>query len=85
MGWHSDNEPELGTDPVIASVSLGARRRFSMRHRNTRQRWSTELGDGDLLIMAGSTQRYWQHQVAKTRRRVGQRINLTFRLIHGRG
>ena len=85
MGWHSDNEPELGVDPLIASVSLGEARRFRMRHRYTRATWSADLGNGDLLIMAGATQRFWQHQITKTTRDVGERINLTFRLIHTSG
>jgi alkylated DNA repair dioxygenase AlkB len=81
MGWHSDDEAELGPEPVIASLSLGATRRFQLRHRNRDERHELELSSGNLLVMAGSTQRYWQHQIPKTRRPVGPRINLTFRRI----
>lgn len=81
MGWHSDDEAELGPEPVIASLSLGATRRFQLRHRYRDERGQLELTSGSLLIMAGSTQQYWQHQVPKTRRPVGPRINLTFRRI----
>lgn len=82
MGWHSDDEPELGPEPVIASLSLGATRRFQLRHRTRRnERCELELTNGSLLVMAGSTQQFWQHQVSKTRRPVGPRINLTFRRI----
>lgn len=83
MGWHSDDEPELGPEPVIASLSLGATRRFQLRHKSRRdlQTVTLELGDGDLLVMAGTTQCHWQHQIPKTRKPVGPRINLTFRLV----
>ena len=82
MGWHSDDEPELGPTPVIASVSLGATRRFCLRHkgRKTLKR-DLDLGHGSLLLMAGTTQRYWLHAVPKTSRTVGPRINLTFRQV----
>lgn len=79
MGYHSDDEPELGPQPVIASISLGARRRFALRHRETRQRWTWELGDGDLLVMSGESQSDYAHAVPKTSRPVGPRMNLTFR------
>lgn len=79
MGYHSDDEPELGERPVIASLSLGARRRFAVRHRVSRERWTFDLGAGDLLIMRGESQRDYAHGVAKTSRAVGQRMNLTFR------
>lgn len=82
MGWHADDEASLGPQPVIASLSLGAVRRFSLRHR--RRELPTRhlmLGHGDLLIMAGETQRHWLHAVPKTRRPVGARINLTFRTV----
>jgi alkylated DNA repair dioxygenase AlkB len=83
MGWHSDDEPELGPSPVIASVSFGATRRFVLKHKynKTLETISMELTDGSLLLMQGTTQHFWQHQVPKTRRVVGQRINLTFRTI----
>jgi len=82
MGWHADDEAELGRDPVIASVSLGATRRFRMRHRRRRDLTvDLDLEHGSLLVMAGSTQHHWVHAVPKTRRPVGERINLTFRAI----
>lgn len=84
MGWHSDDEPELGERPVIASVSLGATRRFRMRHRRRRSEPAAlELDHGSLLVMEGDTQANWQHTVPKTRRAVGLRLNLTFRWIEG--
>jgi len=82
MGWHSDDEPELGRDPVIASVSLGAPRRFCLRHRRRKdQRLDVSLGPGSLLLMAGATQHHWVHAVPKTALPVGPRVNLTFRQI----
>ena len=79
MGYHSDDEPELGPRPVIASASLGARRRFALRHRETRRRWTWELGAGDLLLMRDDSQSDYAHAVPKTARDVGPRMNLTFR------
>lgn len=84
MGWHSDNEPELGPTPTIASLSLGARRTFVLRHRTSRQRWSWALGEGDLLVMRGDSQAAYAHAVPKTARPVGPRMNLTFRAFHPR-
>lgn len=81
MGYHSDDEPELGPEPVIASISLGARRRFVLRHRITRDRWAWDLGDGDLLVMRAESQSAYAHAVPKTARPVGPRMNLTFRLF----
>jgi alkylated DNA repair dioxygenase AlkB len=82
MGWHADDEPELGRDPVVASVSLGATRRFRMRHRRRRALTvDLDLGHGSLLVMEGSTQHHWVHAVPKTARPVGERINLTFRRV----
>jgi alkylated DNA repair dioxygenase AlkB len=82
MGWHADDEPELGHDPVIASVSLGASRRFCMRHRRRKdQKLDLSLPNGSLLLMSGATQRYWVHAVPKTAVPVGKRINLTFRQV----
>jgi alkylated DNA repair dioxygenase AlkB len=82
MGWHADDEPELGPDPVIASVSFGATRRFRLRHRRNRAEPVTlPLEHGSLLLMAGATQRHWLHAVPKTVVPVGERINLTFRRI----
>ena len=83
MGWHSDDEAELGAQPVIASLSLGASRRFKLRHKFApqKQALSITLGDGDLLVMAGAMQENWQHSVPKETHKQGARINLTFRLI----
>jgi alkylated DNA repair dioxygenase AlkB len=82
MGWHSDDEAELGANPLIASLNLGGTRRFDLRRKGgSRIEHSLELAHGSLLVMAGSTQHYWQHQVAKTRRPCAPRLNLTFRLI----
>jgi alkylated DNA repair dioxygenase AlkB len=82
MGWHADDEPELGRNPVIASVSLGATRRFKLRHRRHRDVTATlELAHGDVLLMAGTTQHAYVHAVPKTARVVGERINLTLRRI----
>ncbi|HSU35143.1 MAG TPA: alpha-ketoglutarate-dependent dioxygenase AlkB [Propionibacteriaceae bacterium] len=79
MGYHSDDEPELGPEPTIASVSLGAGRRFVLRHRVTRERWTWELGAGDLLVMRRESQRDYAHAIPKTNRPIGPRMNLTFR------
>lgn len=81
MGWHQDNEPELGYLPLIASVSLGQERRFVLRHLASKQKVEFLLRSGSLLIMAGTTQRYWQHSVPRSRRPMQARINLTFRQI----
>jgi alkylated DNA repair dioxygenase AlkB len=83
VGWHSDAEPELGRNPVIASVSLGASRQFMLRHNKRRLQMALELDSGSVLIMAGSTQHHWRHQLPKSRQAVGPRINLTFRQIQG--
>ena len=79
MGWHVDDEPEMG--PVIGSLSLGATRKFRIRHNETRETRTFPVGHGTLIIMAGTMQNYWQHEVPKTKRLVGERINLTFRAI----
>ena len=83
MGWHSDDEPELGPNPSIGSVSFGSLRRFHFRHKFDKQQEKIriDLGHGSLLWMKGSTQHNWQHSISKTRRKVGPRINLTFRRI----
>ena len=81
-GWHSDDEKELGQDPVIASVSLGAKRRFQLRHKKDKSlRTTIELEHGSLLLMKGPTQHNWQHQLPKSKRIMEPRINLTFRII----
>lgn len=81
MGWHSDNEPELGFQPTIASISLGEKRKFLMKHKKLACRWDKWLTHGSALIMAGETQRYWRHSIPKTKTHQGERINLTFRRI----
>ena len=84
MGLHSDNEKELGAHPVIASVSLGAARRFVLRHkRKGVPPVSIELPGGSLLVMAGTAQAFWKHEVPKDPRATRPRINLTFRRILG--
>lgn len=81
-GWHSDDEIALGQNPVIASISLGAKRPFKLRPKNNKgavkKIW---LEHGSLLLMAGATQHYWQHQLPKTRVVNQPRINITFRVI----
>lgn len=84
VGFHADDEPELGPERdniLIASLSLGASRRFVLKHRRSAARHCYELGEGALLIMSGRTQLDWVHALPKTRRPVGERINLTFRII----
>jgi alkylated DNA repair dioxygenase AlkB len=84
MGWHSDDEAELGSSPVIASLSLGATRRFLLRHRrDPEQKLALDLSHGSLLVMAGATQRNYRHALPRTARPIGERINLTFRKICG--
>jgi len=84
MGWHSDDEPELGRNPVIASASFGAGRRFLMQHKKRRLRVEWRLEDGDVLVLGGPTQHCWRHHVPKMRQPTGARINLTFRAIRVR-
>ncbi len=82
MGWHSDDEPELGTAPHIASISLGAARKLYFRTvQKPHERASVVLEAGSLLLMQGDSQQRWQHQIAKSRRVQTGRINLTFRQI----
>ena len=83
MGYHADDEPELGATPVIASLSLGASRRFILKHRfkKTLPTLKLDLSPGSLLVMSGNTQQYWVHGISKTRRHVKSRINLTFRWV----
>ena len=82
MGWHSDDERELGAAPVIASVSLGATRRFVLKHRrDPDQKLAIELPHGSLLVMSGATQRNYRHALPRTAKVVAARINLTFRCI----
>ena len=82
VGWHSDDEPELGRDPVIASVSFGAVRPFEFKHKdNIDQRLSVDLTPGSLLLMRGTTQQFWKHRIPRLKTPCGARINLTFRNI----
>lgn len=81
MGWHADDEPELGPEPVIASVSLGAERRFVLKRRQDGKRVELTPAHGSLLVMFGQVQQHWLHQVPRTRKPVAARINLTFRKI----
>ncbi|MDI1318475.1 alpha-ketoglutarate-dependent dioxygenase AlkB [Flavobacterium sp.] len=81
-GWHADNEKELGTNPVIASVSFGAERSFHLQHNTIKeQKLKINLEHGSLLLMKGTTQHFWKHQIPKTAKPIGSRINLTFRSI----
>jgi alkylated DNA repair dioxygenase AlkB len=81
-GWHADNEKELGTNPVIASVSFGEARPFHFKHRTLKeQRHKLILDHGSLLLMKGEMQHHWLHQIAKTKKNINPRINLTFRAL----
>ncbi|MEQ3718852.1 MAG: alpha-ketoglutarate-dependent dioxygenase AlkB [Glaciecola sp.] len=81
MGMHSDNEPELGLSPTIVSVSLGETRNFDFKHRVSGEKYRLPLSHGSVLVMSGSTQKYWLHGIAKTKKSQQARINLTFRQI----
>ncbi|CAD5983758.1 alpha-ketoglutarate-dependent dioxygenase AlkB [Planktothrix agardhii 1029] len=82
VSWHSDDEPELGENPIIASVSFGAVRRFSLKYKLSKSyKIDIDLPNGSLLLMKGETQHFWQHQITKTSKSVQPRINLTFRVI----
>jgi alkylated DNA repair dioxygenase AlkB len=82
VSWHSDDEPELGMNPVIASVSFGATRPFQFKHKhNPDLRLSLDLTPGSLLLMRGTTQAYWKHQIPKSKVPCRARINLTFRTM----
>jgi alkylated DNA repair dioxygenase AlkB len=80
-GWHADNERELGKNPIIASLSLGATRRFDLKHNTTGERKQLMLTHGSLLIMGGSMQHHWKHCIAKSTKIIEPRINLTFRKL----
>jgi alkylated DNA repair dioxygenase AlkB len=81
-GWHADNEKELGSNPVIASVSFGAERIFQLKHNSiSGLKQNIILEHGSLLLMKGTTQHFWKHQIPKTSKPIGPRINLTFRVI----
>ena len=81
-GWHADNEKELGSNPVIASVSFGSERIFQLKHNSiSGLKQNIILEHGSLLLMKGTTQHFWKHQIPKTSKTIGPRINLTFRVI----
>ncbi|MFT6371178.1 MAG: alkylated DNA repair dioxygenase AlkB [Maribacter sp.] len=81
-GWHADNEKELGQNPVIASISLGTPRYFHIKHNTmVDAKHKMLLGHGSLLLMMGETQHFWKHQIPKTSKPIGERINLTFRVV----
>lgn len=81
-GWHADNEKELGKRPIIASISFGVNRSFHLKHKTKKEsKHKLNLEHGSLLIMKGATQENWLHQIPKTKKEVGERINLTFRII----
>jgi alkylated DNA repair dioxygenase AlkB len=82
MGLHADDEPELGVEPIIASVSFGGERNFRLRHRQSKDLQQISLATGSLLVMSGLSQECWMHDVPKTKKFVEPRINLTFRYIH---
>lgn len=83
MGWHADDEQELGPNPVIASMNFGATRRFLLRYKTDHHlKYEIALQHGSLLIMKGTLQQYWEHQVPKTAIQLSGRVNLTFRFIH---
>ena len=84
VAWHSDDEKELGKNPVIASVSLGAERKFKLRHKKYKENQLQHelfLQSGSLLLMSGPTQHHWLHEIPRTAKPIGPRINLTFRVI----
>jgi alkylated DNA repair dioxygenase AlkB len=81
-GWHADNEKELGKNPIIASISFGADRKFYLKHKTREDlKHKIILQHGSLLLMKGTTQHFWLHQIPKTRKQIGKRINFTFRYI----
>ena len=81
MGWHSDNEKQLKENGAIASVSFGASRKFTMKHKATNEKISLELDSGSLLLMRGSIQKHWLHSLPLSKKIKEARINLTFRTI----
>ena len=81
VDWHADDEPELGVEPVIASVSLGASREFQLRHNISREIVKIVLPHGSLLLMSGGIQEYWQHRIAKVKNLNEARVNFTFRYM----
>jgi len=82
MDWHADDEAELGPDPVIASLSLGAERTFQLRHNETKEKVSINLPHGSLLVMGPKIQTFWKHRIAKVRDLQEPRVNFTFRYVN---
>ena len=82
MGWHSDDEKCLGDNSIIASLSFGATRKFAFRHKQRKQKVEMLLEHGQLIVMRGTTQTYWQHAIMKSSRITQPRINLTFRTMY---
>jgi alkylated DNA repair dioxygenase AlkB len=83
VGWHTDAEKELGKNPIIGSVNFGATRKFQLRRIDDhKEKFEVELKHGTFLLMGGATQHFWQHQVPKTAHKIGERLNLTFRVIY---
>jgi alkylated DNA repair dioxygenase AlkB len=85
IGFHTDAEPELGVNPVVATLSFGSEREFVLKHKATKETIRYKLGSGSLLVMGGASQHHWLHAVPKTDAVVGERIRLTFRRIVGGG
>ena len=84
VAWHSDDEKELGKKPIIGSVSFGAERKFKLRHKKYREnglRSDIMLKHGSFLLMSGSTQSHWAHEIPRTAKPLGPRVNLTYRKI----
>jgi alkylated DNA repair dioxygenase AlkB len=81
MGWHADNEKELGPNPFIASLSLGVARKFQLKHKKEKTRMEIDLAPGSLIIMKENLQEHWLHRIASTKNESAERINLTFRKI----
>jgi len=82
ISWHSDNEPELGKEPIVGSVSFGEVRKFHLKHKTKNiETIRIDLDNGSFLLMKGKTQQYWKHQIPKTTKKLNHRINLTFRVI----
>lgn len=85
MGWHSDNEPELGESPILASVSFGEPRKFNLKHKSDKSlKESICLDHGSILLMSGNMQKNWLHQISKSKKKMGPRVNITFRRVDER-
>ena len=82
MGYHADDEKELGAQPIIASLSLGATRKFVFKHNKAQDKVELYLESGQLIVMHGDTQRFWKHSITKTKTVNAGRISLTFRQMH---